>query len=140
MNLNLIILVGRVTADPKYTEFENGNRVASFSIATNRVYKDKSGQKQEQAEFHNIVFWGKSAEIVHSYVQKGSEILVQGRIVTREWEDKQGQKRRTTEVVGERLQLGARPANKAQAQKPAQRSTENLPDPDDEFAVEDIPT
>lgn len=106
MNLNKTFILGRVTADPQVRTTAGGNSVASFSIATNRVWMDKSGKKQEETEFHNVVFWGRQAEVIGQYVVKGSLILVEGRLQTRSWEDKQGNKRQTTEVIGEQLQLG----------------------------------
>jgi len=109
MNLNKAFILGRLTADPQLRATPGGQQVASFGVATNRTWTDKSGQKQEQVEFHNIVVWGKQAELVTQYLNKGSLILVEGRLQTRSWQDKQGQQRKTTEIVADRIQLGPRP-------------------------------
>lgn len=108
MNLNKVMLIGRVTRDPEMRTTQGGQSVTTLSIATNRVYTDKNGQKQEQAEFHNIVFWGKLAEIVSQYVQKGQVIYVDGRLQTRVYTAQDGTERRITEVVAENMQLGPR--------------------------------
>lgn len=110
MNVNKVFIIGRLTADPELRSTPSGQSVSTLSIATNRVWTDKSGRKQEEAEYHNVVVWGKQAEIVHQFLTKGSTIFVEGRLKTRSWQDKQGQTRRTTEVICERLQLGPRPA------------------------------
>lgn len=110
MNLNKVFLIGRLTADPQLRSTANGTQVASFSMATNRVWNDKNGQKQEAVEFHNVVVWGRQAELASRFLNKGSLLLVEGRLQTREWEGKDGQKRKTTEIVAERLQFGPRPS------------------------------
>ncbi len=84
--------------------------VATFGVATNRNWTDKSGEKKEATEFHNIVVWGKQASIVRQFLTKGSTILVEGRLQTRSWEGKDGLSRRTTEVIAERIQLGPKPS------------------------------
>jgi single-strand DNA-binding protein len=111
MNLNKIFLLGRLTADPILRTTTNGTQVATFSIATNRVWNDKLAGKKEETEFHNIVLWGRQAEIASRFLTKGGLVLIEGRMQTRSWEDKEGQKRRTTEIIGERMQLGPRSAN-----------------------------
>ena len=109
MNLNKAILVGRLTRDPEVKSLPSGQQVASFGLATSRFYKDKEGEKQEQTEFHNIVFFGRIAEIASQYLKKGSLTLIEGRIQTRSWEDKEtGKKIYRTEIIGESLQLGPR--------------------------------
>ena len=110
MNLNKVFLIGRLTADPQLRSTASGTQVASFSIATNRVWNDKNGQKQEAVEFHNVVVWGRQAELASRFLNKGSLLLVEGRLQTRDWEGKDGQKRKTTEIVCERQQLGPRSA------------------------------
>ena len=87
MYLNKAILIGNLTRDPELKAIASGNKVCTFSLATNRVYKDASGQRQEKTEYHNIVVWGKTAENVAQYMKKGSQILVEGRIETRSWDD-----------------------------------------------------
>lgn len=111
MNLNKVFILGRLTADPQLRAIATGTSVASFSVATNRVRMDKSGKRQDETEFHNIVTWGRQAEIANQFLTKGAMVLIEGRLQTRSWTDKQGQTRRTTEIVCERLQLGPRAAN-----------------------------
>jgi single-strand DNA-binding protein len=111
MDLNKVILVGRVTADPQVRTTPGGQSVTTIGVATNRTWTDKQGQKQEQTEFHNVVLWGRTAEIAGQYLTKGAMVLIEGRLQTRSWTDKQGQQRKTTEVMAERMQLGPRAAN-----------------------------
>lgn len=108
MNLNKVLILGRVTADPQLRTTPGGQSVSSFSIATNRVWTDKNGAKQEDTEFHNVVVWGRQAEIATQFLTKGAMVLVEGRLQTRSWTDKQNQQRKTTEIICERLQLGPR--------------------------------
>ncbi|MDR3582135.1 MAG: single-stranded DNA-binding protein [Candidatus Pacebacteria bacterium] len=108
MDYNRVILVGRVTADPQVRTTPGGQSVVTLGIATNRTWTDKAGAKQEETEFHNVVVWGRQAEIAGQYLTKGATVLIEGRIQTRSWTDKQGQARKTTEVMCERLQLGPR--------------------------------
>jgi single-strand DNA-binding protein len=110
MNYNRVILIGRLTANPELKTTPAGKSVATFRLATNRVWTDQQGKKNEATEFHNIVLWGRSAEVVKQFATKGSELMVEGRIMTRTWEDKEGARRYTTEIVGENIQLGGRPA------------------------------
>lgn len=109
MDLNKVILVGRVTADPQVRATPGGQSVTTIGIATNRVWSDKNGQRQEETEFHNVVLWGRQADIAGQYLKKGTLVLIEGRLRTRSWTDKTGQQRRTTEVMAERIQLGPRP-------------------------------
>jgi single-strand DNA-binding protein len=113
MDLNKVILVGRVTADPQVRTTPGGQSVTTIGVATNRTWTDKQGQKQEQAEFHNVVLWGRTAEIAGQYLTKGAMVLIEGRLQTRSWTDKQGQQRKTTEIMAERMQLGPRAAGGA---------------------------
>lgn len=108
MNLNKVFLFGNLTRDPELRQTPTGQAVATLGLATNSVYTDKSGQRQKKAEFHTVIVWGRQAEIASQYLKKGSSALIEGRIQTRAWQDKQGQKRQTTEIVCERLQLGPR--------------------------------
>ena len=98
MNLNKAQIIGRITQDIVLKQTKTGMSVASTSVATNRVWKDKAGAKQQEVEFHNVVFWGKLAEIVTQFCKKGSLIYVEGRIKTREWTAKDGGKRKTVEI------------------------------------------
>lgn len=111
MNLNKVFLVGRLTADPQLRSTPGGQAVASFSIATNRTWVDKGGAKQEQAEFHNIVVWGRQAETSSQFLKKGATVLIEGRLQTRVWQNKEGQNMKTTEIVAERVQFGPRAMN-----------------------------
>ena len=108
MDLNKVILVGRVTADPQLRTTPGGQSVVTIGVATNRNWTDKAGQKQEETEFHNVVLWGRTAEVAGQYLTKGAMVLIEGRLRTRGWTDKNGQARRTTEVMAERMQLGPR--------------------------------
>jgi single-strand DNA-binding protein len=114
MNLNKVFVLGRLTADPQLRVTATGNQVATFSIATNRIWTDKVSGKREETEYHNIVVWGRQAEIAQQFLAKGGLVLVEGRLQTRTWDDKQGQKRKTTEIISERIQLGPRPAHRPQ--------------------------
>lgn len=111
MNLNQVNLIGRVGGDPEVKQLPSGRLVCSFSIATNRTWT-QDGQKKEQTEWHYIVFFGDNLieKVIQPYVQRGSEVYVCGRLQTRSWE-KDGQKHYRTEIVGEQIQLGARPSN-----------------------------
>lgn len=106
MNFNRAIILGRLTGDPEVRMTGTGTPVASLGIATNRFFKDKAGQRQEQTEFHRVVLWSRQAEIARDYLKKGQLVLIEGRIQTRTWEGKDGQKKYTTEIVGENMQLG----------------------------------
>jgi single-strand DNA-binding protein len=110
MDLNKVLLVGRVTADPQVRTTPGGQSVVTIGVATNRVWMDRNNQRQEETEFHNVVLWGRQAEVAGQYLKKGAMVLIEGRLRTRSWTDKTGQQRRTTEVMAERMQLGPRPA------------------------------
>ncbi len=143
MNLNKVIIVGRLTRDPEKRALpESGQSVASFGMATNTYFNDKSGQRQERTEFHNVVLFGGVADVASNYLKKGSLALVEGRLQTRNWEDKEGSKRTTTEIVGERIQLGPR-AGESGGEKtnPTPAEDKEIPviDEDEEIDVKDIP-
>ncbi len=114
MNLNKVFLLGRLTADPISRTTPSGQQVATFSIATNRVWYDKVSGKKEDVQFHNIVVWGKQADVAQRFLTKGGVVFIEGRLQTRAWDDKAGQKRRTTEIIAESLQLGPRPMGMGQ--------------------------
>ena len=99
MDLNKVQIIGNITQDIELKQTPNGQSVCSFSVATNRNWKDANGMRQEQAEFHNLVFWGKLAEIAGEYLQKGKKVYVEGRLQTRNWEAQDGTKRYRTEIV-----------------------------------------
>ena len=119
MNLNKVFLLGRLTADPISRTTPSGQQVATFSMATNRTWYDKQSGKKEDVQFHNIVVWGKQADVAQRFLTKGGVVFIEGRLQTRAWDDKQGQKRRTTEIIAESLQLGPRPMGAVQ---PGQQS------------------
>jgi single-strand DNA-binding protein len=108
MNLNKVFLIGNLTKDVNLRATPSGQSVADFSIATNRIWVDNKGQKQQETEFHNIVVWGKMAELCNQYLSKGRMVLVEGRIRTRIWQDSNGQKRTKTEIIAENIQFGPR--------------------------------
>lgn len=108
MYLNKAIIIGNLTRDPELRAIPSGVQVASFGVATNRVWKDKDGKKQESADFHNVVVFGRQAETVSQYLRKGSSVLVEGRMQTRSWDDASGQKKYRTEIVADRVQFGPR--------------------------------
>ena len=158
MNVNKVILVGRLTRDVEVRNTPSGQAVASVSIATNRFWKDKNGQRQDQTEFHNIVLWGRLAEIAGQYLSKGQETYFEGRLQTRKYTAKDGTERRVTEIVAENMQLGSRAQNSsasssynnpAPAQSSASSSTQeapaeeiptiNLDEEENEVKIEDVP-
>ncbi|PIR02870.1 MAG: single-stranded DNA-binding protein [Candidatus Nealsonbacteria bacterium CG11_big_fil_rev_8_21_14_0_20_35_11] len=112
MNLNKVILVGRVASDPQLRSTNSGQSVCSFRMATNRIWTNASGQKQEDSQFHNIVLWRKLAEISSQFLTKGSLVLIEGRIQNRTWQDSSGNKKYMTEIIGERMQLGPKSIGK----------------------------
>jgi len=152
MNLNKAFLIGRLVNDPEMRSTPQGQSVCSFSIATNRTWTNKAtNQKQEKAEFHNIVLWRKLAEIASQYLTKGSLVYIEGRIETRSWQDASGNKKYKTEIVGESMQLGPRSAgiNKSasrdidESPKDGKIKPEEIPvieeEPEEEIDVKDIP-
>jgi len=105
MSVNKVILVGRLGRDPETRYTGSGQAVANFSLATDETYKDKSGERQKRTEWHKIVVWGKQAEIAQQYLKKGSLVFVEGRIQSREWQDKEGQKRTSFEIVANNFRM-----------------------------------
>lgn len=118
--INKAILIGNVGQDPeiRYTgDVNNGAKVATFRLATTERYRDRNGNLQEHTEWHNIVVWRNTADVVEKYVKKGTQVYVEGRIRTRSWDDQSGNKRYTTEIVADTLQLlGRRPEGQGQQQ------------------------
>ncbi|MBX4195723.1 single-stranded DNA-binding protein [Candidatus Parcubacteria bacterium] len=108
MYLNKALVIGNLTRDPEMRSLPSGVQVTSFSVATNRVWKDKNGAKQESADYHNIVVFGRQAETVAQYLRKGSSVLVEGRMQTRSWDGADGKKNYRTEIVADRVQFGPR--------------------------------
>jgi single-strand DNA-binding protein len=107
--VNKVILVGNLGKDPEVRSIEGGAKVATFSLATNEVFKGKDGNKVEQTEWHNIVVWRGLAELAEKYLRKGSQIYLEGRIKTRSWDDKEGNKKYITEIVGDNMTFLGKP-------------------------------
>ncbi len=107
MYLNKAIIIGNLTRDPELKSLPSGIKVCSFSVATNRVWRDKNGARQESADYHNVVVFGRQAETVAQYMKRGNSILVEGRLQTRSWDDKSsGEKKYRTEIIADRTQFG----------------------------------
>lgn len=158
MDVNRATIVGRLTRDPESRVTPNGVNVTSFSVATNFVYKNQSGEKVEQVEYHNVVAWRKLAEIAAQYLHRGQRVLIEGRLQTRSWEANDGSKRQRTEIVADNLIMldragsagqGGQQANDAQpaqseetptiqAESPIPQTSNPKPGSDD-ISVEDIP-
>ncbi len=113
MNLNKAFILGNVTRDPEVRALPSGQQVTNFGVATNRFYTDSSGQKKQDAEFHNVVCFGKLADISSRYLNKGSLVLIEGRIKTRNWINSAGVKQYRTEIIADGLQLGPKSAGGA---------------------------
>ena len=122
-SVNKVILVGNLGRDPETRYTTNGDAVTNIRLATTDTWKDKNGEKQERTEWHNVVFYGRQAEIAGEYLKKGRQIYVEGRIQTRKWQDKEGQDRYTTEIIADRMQmLGTREGGGSAApSEPAER-------------------
>ena len=122
MDLNKTMIIGRLTRDPELRNIADGTAVVNFSIATNHVYKDKSGNKKETVEYHDIVMWRKLAEIAAQYLRRGGKVYVEGRLQTRSWDDPNGFKRYKTEIVADNMIMLDRPSGGAATQPPAETS------------------
>ncbi len=147
MYLNKAMVYGNLTRDPEMKALPSGINVTSFSLATNRVYNDRDGKRQENTDYHNIVVFGRQAETVNKYLKKGSGAFAEGRMQTRSWE-KDGQKHYRTEIVADRVQFGPRSGGAEGGGAPAAAATTDegkekappAPDyPDEEINPEDIP-
>ncbi|MFA5228257.1 MAG: single-stranded DNA-binding protein [Candidatus Paceibacterota bacterium] len=141
MNLNKVFLIGRIASDIEMKSTPSGQSVATFSLATSRKWKDKSGQMQEDSQFHRIVLWARLAEIVSQFLSKGSLVMIEGRIQNRSWEDKNGVKRYTTEIIGESIQMGPKGQGGEAPKKPQEKIDEDIPviEDGDEIDIKDIP-
>lgn len=120
--VNKVILVGNLGKDPEVRHLEGGVAVANFSLATSETYKDKNGQKNEQTEWHNVVVWRGLAEVAEKYLKKGMTIYIEGKLRTRSWDDKEGTKRYTTEIVAENLVMLGKKENGSPATNEEQNS------------------
>ena len=158
MNINKVIILGRLTRDPEMRMTPSGQNVTNISVATSRRWKDKDGQWQEKPEYHNVVIWGKRAEVINQYFIKGQEIFIEGRLETRNWDDKDtGKKMYRTEIILDNFEFGAKPNTSerneeiknnvqdttpvATPQQPKEEEipTINLDDEVDEVKIEDVP-
>ncbi len=131
MNLNKTFVLGNLTRDPETRNLPSGQPVANFGVATNRFYT-QDGEKKQETEFHNVVAFGKTAEIVSQYLKKGSLVLIEGRLKTRSWDDNNtGAKKFKTEIIAERLQLGPRTSSEdnsqGRAQKEGRKKDDDIP-------------
>ena len=104
-SLNKVMLIGNLGKDPEVRYTTSGTAVASFSVATSERYKSKSGDWEEKTEWHNVVLWGRQAEVAGEWLSKGKTVYIEGRLQTRKWQDKEGRDRYTTEIVGEKMQM-----------------------------------
>lgn len=147
--MNKALLIGNLTRDPEVKALPSGIKVASFSVATNRVYKDAQGQRKESTDYHNVVVFGRQAETAGQYLKKGQSVLVEGRMQTRSWDGPDGQKKYRTEIVADRVQFGPKAgasSGKAAAGAPEEDSgggkgSKDAPVeyPTEEINPEDIP-
>jgi single-strand DNA-binding protein len=150
MYLNKAIVYGNLTRDPELKSLPSGIKVTSFSLATNRTWKDKNGARQESVDYHNIVLFAKLAELAAQYLKKGSSVMIEGRMQTRSWDDATGKKYRT-EIIGESMQFGPRasgapasggysaPAGKETPQQQASDALETIEYPEEDINPDDIP-
>ncbi len=120
MYINKAFVFGNLTRDPELRALPSGNHVTSFSVATNRVWKDRDGGRQEGTEYHNIVVFGRQAETSAQYLRKGSSVFVEGRMQTRSWEAADGNKKYRTEIIAERVQFGPRSGSSGGASSPGE--------------------
>lgn len=150
MYLNKAIVIGNLTRDPEVKALPGGSKVCTFSVATNRVWKDKNGVKQENVDYHNVVVFGRQAETAGQYLKKGSSALVEGRMQTRSWDGSDGQKKYRTELVADRVQFGNRPGAGSSMgapakEMPADPTQKDIPPvdtidyPEEEINPDDIP-
>ena len=148
MSLNKVMLIGNLTRDPESRTTPSGQMVTSFAVATNRVWTNQAGEKQEKAEFHNIVAWSKLADIVGKYLARGRRVYVEGRLQTRDWQGQDGVKRYRTEIVADNVIMLYRPAGAASGpfspkeEPPAAEegaSEQPFPPTEEEIHLENIP-
>ncbi len=142
MNLNKAMIIGNLTRDPEVRTTPQGTPVTSFGVATNFVWTDANGQRQEKAEFHNVVAWRRLAEICGQYLKKGSKVYIEGRLQTRDWEDQQGVRHYRTEIIAGNMIMLDRAGQRPEASSsPAPADDQPGPDEpvEEEIKVEDIP-
>jgi len=144
MNLNKAMIIGNLTRDPEARTTPSGQNVTSFGVATNLVWTDQSGQKQNKAEFHNVVAWRKLGEICAQYLKKGSKVYIEGRLQTRDWEGQDGVKRYRTEIIADNMIMLDSKGSTSEGSQPAGPNDYSQPEPpagqkEDEIQVENIP-
>ncbi len=148
MYLNKVVIIGNLTSTPELKNLPSGMKVANFSVATNRVWKDQAGQKQEAVDYHNIVVFGRQAETSAQFLAKGSQVMVEGRLQTRSWDDtSSGKKMYRTEVIADRVQFGTRsqgvgnmaPQEEQPVDAPSSADVDTIEYPDEDINPEDIP-
>ncbi len=141
MTLNKAMVIGNLTRNPELRTIPSGQSVCSFGVATNRQWTNQQGQKQEQVEFHNIVTWGRLAEICNQYLSKGRKVFIEGRLQTREWEAQDGSRRQRTEIVAENMIMLDRGPTAAAGETTSQgtETTQTETAPAEEIKLEDIP-
>jgi len=145
MSLNKVMIIGRLGADPEMKTLSTGSALTTFNLATSENWKDKDGQKQERTEWHRIVVWGKLAEICGKYLAKGREAFIEGKLQTRSWEDQQGQKKYTTEVVATNVQFIGGQSQQSSSNYSAPNESSNdpfsnfSPEPDFNNSGDEIP-
>lgn len=157
MYLNKVFILGNLTRDPEKRSLPSGAAVASFALATTRIYKDKNGVKQEDTQYHNVVAFGPQAETIAQYMKKGSSILVEGRLQTRSWDAPDGTKKYRTEIIVDAFQFGPKrdsagtsgsyqasagtesPSSKSSQSSPSVPELETIQYPTEEINVDDIP-
>ena len=137
--VNKVIIVGRLGQDPEVKTIAGGNTVARLNVATSENWNDKSGQKQERTEWHRIVVWGKLAELCGKYLSKGRQVYVEGRLQTRSWEDQQGQKKYTTEIVASTVQFLGAGQSAGAGSHMDQDDSQGFPEPSFDNADDEIP-
>ena len=149
MYFNRAIIIGNLTRDPEFRSLPSGVQIATIGVATNRVWKDKKGAKQESTHYHNVVVFGRQAETTAQYLRKGSSVLVEGRMQTRSWDAADGVKKYRTEVVADRIQFGPRRdgvmkgdnlvSTKASSGEQEAPPVETIDYPEENVNVDDIP-
>jgi single-strand DNA-binding protein len=137
--LNKVMLIGNLGRDPEIRYTATGRPVANFTLATNESWLNQKGEREERTEWHNIVVWGKLAEICGEHLSKGKQVYLEGRIQTREWEDKEGNKRRTTEIVASQMVMLGRRGGGAAPEAGAGPAGADEPTPAPSVAEDDIP-
>jgi single-strand DNA-binding protein len=140
-SVNKVNLIGNLGRDPEVRYTQGGSAVANFTMATTDTWQDQAGEKKERTEWHRIVVWGKQAEIVGEYLRKGRPVYVEGSLQTREWTDREGNKRYTTEVRAQRIQFLGRPDDRgaAAAAPAASTAPEEAGEPSGGYSDDDIP-